>query len=44
MLGNVAIRTQELLQWDTTGFRLTRGSERASALLKPVFRHPWSAA
>jgi predicted dehydrogenase len=44
MLGNVAIRTQELLQWDTTGFRLTRGSERASALLKPVFRHPWSAS
>jgi hypothetical protein len=44
MLGNVAIRTQELLQWDTKGFRLTRGSERASALLKPVFRRPWSVA
>ena len=44
MLGNIAIRTQELLQWDATGFRLTRGSERASALLKPVSRHPWSAA
>ncbi len=44
MLGNIAIRTQELLQWDATGFRLTRGSERASALLKPLFRHPWSAS
>lgn len=44
MLGNVAIRTQELLQWGATGFRLTRGSGRASALLKPVFRHPWSAS
>ncbi len=44
MLGNIAIRTQELLQWDPTGFRLTRGSERAAALLKPQFRQPWSAS
>jgi hypothetical protein len=41
MLGNVAIRTQELLQWDAAGFRLTRGSERASSLLKPQYRAPW---
>jgi len=44
MLGNIAIRTQELLQWDATGLRLTRGSERAAALLKPPFRQPWSAS
>jgi predicted dehydrogenase len=44
MLGNVAIRTQELLQWDATGFHLTRGSDRASALLKPLFRQAWSAS
>ena len=44
MLGNIAIRTQELLEWDTAGFRLTRGSERASALLTPRFRPPWAAS
>jgi predicted dehydrogenase len=30
MLGNVAIRSQELLEWDAAGSRLTRGSERAA--------------
>jgi predicted dehydrogenase len=44
MLGNVAIRTQELLQWDAAGFRLTRGSERASSLLRPQYRAPWLAS
>ena len=44
MLGNIAIRTQELLEWDTVHFRLTRGSARASSLLKPTFRSPWSIA
>jgi predicted dehydrogenase len=44
MLGNIAIRTQELLQWDTEGFRLIRGSERASSLLKPHYRAPWTTA
>ena len=43
MLGNIAIRTQELLEWDTAAFRLTRGSERASGLLMPHYRPPWSA-
>jgi len=42
MLGNIAIRTQELLEWDSAAYRLTRGSERASALLKPEFRSPWA--
>jgi predicted dehydrogenase len=43
MLGNIAIRTQELLEWDPSGFRLTRGSDRAAALLMPQYRPPWSA-
>jgi predicted dehydrogenase len=43
MLGNIAIRTQELLEWNTTDFRLTRGSARASDLLRPQYRAPWSA-
>ncbi len=43
MLGNIAIRTQELLEWDSAGFRLTRGSARATALLQPQYRAPWSA-
>ena len=42
MLGNIAIRTQELLEWDTAAFRLTRGSERAASLLTPHYRPPWS--
>jgi predicted dehydrogenase len=42
MLGNIAIRTQELLQWDTAAFRLTRGSAQASSLLTPKYRAPWS--
>jgi hypothetical protein len=43
MLGNIAIRTQELLEWDTAAFRLSRGSDRASALLRPHYREPWQA-
>jgi len=43
MLGNIAIRTQELLEWDTAAFRLTRGSDRATSLLTPHYRPPWSA-
>jgi predicted dehydrogenase len=44
MLGNISIRTQELLEWDSAGFQLTRGSARASALLKPQYRGPFSAS
>jgi hypothetical protein len=43
MLGNIAIRTQELLEWDSAGFRLTRGSEQAASLLTPQYRAPWSS-
>ncbi|AXC14157.1 Myo-inositol 2-dehydrogenase [Acidisarcina polymorpha] len=44
MLGNIAIRTQELLEWDPESFRLTQGSERASSLLMPQYRAPWAAS
>lgn len=44
MLGNIAVRTRELLQWDTESFRLIRGSKRASALLMPHYRDPWSVS
>ena len=44
MLGNVAIRTQELLEWDAAGFRLKRGSDHAASLLKPHYRAPWTAS
>jgi predicted dehydrogenase len=41
LLGCIAVRTQEVLGWDTDNFRLTHGSERASAMLKPRYRSPW---
>ena len=44
MLGNIAIRTQESLAWDSADYRLTRGSDRATGLLKPTFRAPWVIA
>ncbi len=42
MLGNIAIRTQEALEWDNASSRLTRGSARAQSLLVPTYRAPWS--
>lgn len=42
MLGNIAIRTQEPLEWDAAAFRLTRGSDRAQSLLMPAYRAPWA--
>ncbi len=44
MLGNVALRTEEVLEWDSAAFRLTTGSERATRLLTPEYRAPWSAS
>ncbi len=44
MLGNIAIRTQESLEWDSASARLTRGSARASTFLVPEYRAPWSAS
>jgi hypothetical protein len=43
MLGNIAIRTQEALEWDTTSFHFKRGSQMAQALLMPPYRAPWTA-
>jgi hypothetical protein len=42
MLGNIAIRAEEPLEWDAAGFRLTRGSERAQSLLMPDYRVHWA--
>ena len=44
MLGNISIRTQELLEWDSTNFRLTQGSTRAAALITPEYRSPWAVS
>jgi predicted dehydrogenase len=41
MLGCIAVRTHEVLEWDAENFRFTRGSDRAAALLKPRHRSPW---
>jgi predicted dehydrogenase len=43
MLGNIAIRAQEALDWDTTRFQFKHGSESAQALVMPPYRAPWSA-
>ena len=42
MLGCIATRTRELLEWDSESAQFTRGSTEATALLKPEFRQPWS--
>jgi hypothetical protein len=41
LLGCIAVRTHELLQWDAGTFSLAGASEQASRLLKPQFRAPW---
>ncbi len=42
MLGCIAIRTGELLEWDAAAGRLTQGSARATALLDPPYRAPFT--
>ncbi len=42
MLGCIAIRTGELLEWDAAAGHLTRGSARAIALLDPPYRAPFT--
>lgn len=42
MLGCIAIRTGELLEWDAAAGHLTRGSARATALLDPPYRAPFT--
>ena len=41
MLGCIAVRTHELLEWDAQNFRFTHGADLASSLLKPPYRSPW---
>jgi hypothetical protein len=41
LLGCIAVRTHEVLAWDAENFRLSRGSARAAAMLKPQYRSPW---
>jgi hypothetical protein len=43
MLGNIAIRTREALEWDTTSFHFKRGSQMAQTLLMPPYCPPWTA-
>jgi predicted dehydrogenase len=42
LLGCIAVRTHESLAWDAGKFAFTEGSERASSLLKPHYRSPYS--
>jgi hypothetical protein len=41
MLGCIAVRTHELLEWDAQNFHFTHGADLASSLLKPPYRSPW---
>jgi hypothetical protein len=41
MLGCIAVRTHEVLEWNAENFRFARGSDRAAALLMPQHRSPW---
>jgi predicted dehydrogenase len=41
LLGCIAVRTHEVLEWDAQNLGLTRGSDRATALLQPQHRSPW---
>lgn len=44
LLGNVAFRTGERLEWDPRRRQLTRGSAAARALLQARYRAPWKLA
>ena len=41
LLGNVALRSKERLEWDVAGQRLTKGSPAAQKLLSREYRAPW---
>jgi predicted dehydrogenase len=41
VLGNVALRSKERLEWDVAGQRLTKGSPAAQKLLSREYRAPW---
>jgi hypothetical protein len=44
LLGNIAYRTKERLEWDPATERFTKGSAQASALLGYEYRKPWVLA
>lgn len=41
LLGNVALRTKERLEWDVVNQRLVKGSAAAQKLLSREYRAPW---
>jgi len=41
LLGNVALRSKERLEWDVASQRLTRGGPTAQKLLSREYRAPW---
>jgi len=41
LLGNVALRSKERLEWDVASQRLTKGSPAAQKLLSREYRPPW---
>jgi predicted dehydrogenase len=41
LLGNVALRSKERLEWDVAGQRLTKGGPAAQKLLSREYRAPW---
>jgi predicted dehydrogenase len=42
LLGNIALRTGEKLQWDATTEKFTNGSAAANAMLTREYRSPWT--
>ncbi len=44
LLGNVALRSKERLEWDVAGQRLTKGGPAAQKLLSREYRAPWKLA
>ena len=41
LLGNVALRSKERIEWDTASQRLTKGGPAAQKLLSREYRTPW---
>jgi hypothetical protein len=41
LLGNVALRSNERVEWDVASQRLTKGSTAAQKLLSREYRPPW---
>jgi hypothetical protein len=41
LLGNVALRSKERLEWEVASQRLTKGGRAAEKLLSREYRAPW---